>query len=51
MPDYVDLKPIVVRCARCAFVVEAPVQEAHRAFEAHSCAPVATTDNGSAGMA
>ena len=46
-PRYVDPAPIVVRCSRCAFVVEAPVQEAHRAFENHACA-VATRDNGRA---
>ena len=28
------------------FVVEAPVEEAHRAFESHECAQVATVDNG-----
>jgi len=44
MSDYVDPKPIVVRCARCAFVVEARVEEAHAAFEGHACA-VADPDN------
>lgn len=45
LPRYIDPKPIRVSCSRCPFTVEAPVEEAHRAFAAHSCV-VATTDNG-----
>lgn len=47
LPRYIDPKPIRVSCLRCPFVAEAPVEEAHAAFAAHTCAQVVTVDNGS----
>jgi len=42
--SYVNPNPVIVRCARCGFVAEATVQEAHAAFESHSCAAAAVDD-------
>jgi hypothetical protein len=39
-PRYVNPNPVIITCARCPFTVEAPVEEAHAAFAAHSCVQV-----------
>jgi len=31
-------EPVVIRCARCAFVAEGDLEQARRAFAEHECA-------------